>query len=190
IDLALMEYIEKARQNLRPRVGLEETIKLHYVRQSLALWYAGYKQDDAGLIRSTRTHFSSEVTEKEVKQFQDVLVEATSTVRGWGGQLYFVYLPEYARYGQPEFANKNRDRVLRLVTDLQLPLIDLHQVFVMLPDPVGQFPFRRWNHYNTKGHRLVGEEILRVLYGTDTVVQQVPLSSMTGVLPKRGRSSL
>lgn len=174
IDLALMEYIEKARQNLSPRVGFEETIKLHYVRQSLALWYAGYKQDDAAKIRSTRTYFSSEVTEEEVKKFQDVLVEAASTVRGWGGQLYFIYLPEYARYGQPEFANKNRDRVLRLVSDLQLPLIDLHQVFAMLPDPVGQFPFRRWNHYNTEGHRLVGKEVLRVLSGTDVPVQKNP----------------
>ncbi|MEO8048404.1 MAG: hypothetical protein ABI684_14070 [Nitrospirota bacterium] len=174
IDLALMEYIERARQNLRPRVGFEETIKLHYVRQSLALWYAGYKQDDAARIRSTRTYFSSEVTEEEINQFRSVLVEATSMVREWGGRLYFVYLPEYARYGQPELANKNRDRVLRLVTDLQLPLIDLHQVFAMLPDPVGQFPFRRSNHYNTEGHRLVGKEVLRVLSGMDVAVQKKP----------------
>lgn len=183
IDQALMEYIEKTRQKLGYRVGFEETIKLHHVRQSLALWYAGYNQDDAARIRSTRTYFSSEVTKEEIKQFQDVLVEAASTVRGWGGKLYFVYLPEYARYGEPEFANKNRGRVLQLVSDLKLPLIDLHQVFAKLPDPVGLFPFRRTNHYNNEGHRLVEEEVLRVLHGTAAVVQQEPPSSTIDVSP-------
>jgi hypothetical protein len=181
IDQALMEHIKKARENLRTRVHFEETIKLHQVRQLLELWYAGNMQDDTKKIHSTRTYFSSEVTEEEMDRFRSVLGEAASTVRGWGGQLYFVYLPEYARYGLPEFANKNRDRVIRLVTELNLPLIDLHQVFAKLPDPVGLFPFRRWNHYNTEGHRLVGEEVLRVLHGTAAVAQQEPASSMTGV---------
>jgi hypothetical protein len=141
------------------------------MRQAVASWYGNYEEDDAIRVASTRSYFSSEVTEEEMNQFRSVLVEAASTVHGWGGQLYFVYLPEYARYAQPEFANKNRDRVLRLVTDLKLPLIDLHKVFASLPDPVGLFPFRRWNHYNTEGHRLVGEEVLRVLRETNVAVQ-------------------
>ena len=169
IDQALMSHIEEAKQALAPQVGFEETIKLHQVRQSLALYYAGHKQNDAARIRSTREYFSSEVTEEEMHQFRDVLVEAASTVHGWGGQLYFVYLPEYARYGQPEFANKNRDSVLRLVTDLKLPLIDLHPVFAGQPDPLDLFPFRRWNHYNTDGHRLVGEAVHSALLGMGAI---------------------
>ena len=107
-----------------------------------------------------------------MNQFRSVLVEAASTVHGWGGTLYFIYLPEWARYGHSEFANKNRDRVLRLVKDLNLPYIDLHPVFAKSPDPVGLFPFRQSNHYSSEGHRLVGKEVLRVLHETAAVVRR------------------
>ena len=86
-------------------------------------------------------------------------------VHGWGGQLYFVYLPQWERYAKPEFADKNRESVLRLINDLKLPLIDLHPVFAKHSDPIGLFPFRQSNHYNTAGHRLVGEQVLRVVRG-------------------------
>ncbi|MBK8277210.1 MAG: hypothetical protein IPK92_15665 [Nitrospira sp.] len=108
---------------------------------------------------------------KRCSSFRDVLVEAVTTVHGWGGELHFVYLPDWARYAKPEVANKNRERVLRLVADLKLPLIDLHPVFAGHPDPVGLFPFRRMNHYNVAGHRLVGEEVLRALDGAGAAAQ-------------------
>ena len=151
------------------RIAWESTVKLHHVRQVLALWYAGDAASDNS--HKTRTYFSSEVSEEEMNQFRSVLVEAASTVRGWGGQLYFIYLPEWARYSHPEFANQNRDRVLRLVKDLNLPLIDLHPVFSQQPDSLEMFPFRRDGHYNSDGHRLVGEEVLRVLHGTNAVAR-------------------
>jgi hypothetical protein len=58
-----------------------------------------------------------------------------------------------------------------VVKDLKLPFIDLHPVFAKLPDPVGLFPFRQSNHYSSEGHRLVGEEVLRVLHETDAVAR-------------------
>ena len=170
IDEVLKAYIEQVRLNLGVRIAWESTVKLHNVRQVLALWYAGDAASDNS--HKTRTYFSSEVSEEEMNQFRSVLVEAASTVRGWGGQLYFIYLPEWVRYGHPEFANKNRDRVLRLVKDLNLPLIDLHPVFSQQPDSLELFPFRRNGHYNSEGHRLVGEEVLRVLHGTNAVVRK------------------
>jgi len=169
IDQKLKAYIEQVRQNLGTRIAWRPTVKLHHVRQVLSLAYAGdAAQDDT---RKTMTYFSSKVSEEEMDQFRSVLVEAASTVHDWGGTLYFVYLPEWARYGHTEFANKNRDRVLRVVKDLKLPFIDLHPVFAKLPDPVGLFPFRQSNHYSSEGHRLVGEEVLRVLHETDAVAR-------------------
>jgi len=175
IDEALKAFIHQTRQNMRMRISVEEALKLHHVRKVLTLWYAGYKQDDAENTQS-RAYFSSEVTDEEMDHFRRVLKEADSTVRGWGGQMYFVYLPEWARYADPEFANKNRDRVLSLVNALQLPLIDLHPVFSRHPDPVELFPFRRSNHYSSDGHRLVGEEVLRVLPQIDSIVRPTSLA--------------
>jgi len=168
IDRALIEYVDKARQKRAERVGWEETIKLHHLRQSLALWYSGQRHDPAEKIRSTREYFSSEVSDETFNLFRDVLVDAIGTVESWGGRMYFVYLPEWARYAEPELANKNRGRVLELVKSLRLPLIDIHELFAGHHDPLGLFPFRELNHYNIEGHRLVGTEILRVLSGTHT----------------------
>ena len=172
IDQKLKDYIEQARQNLGARIDWRPTVKLHHVRKALSLAYTGDAAQDS--TRKSMMYFSSKVSEEEMDRFRNVLVEATSTVRNWGGTLYFIYLPEWARYGNPEFANKNRDRVLRLVKELNLPFIDLHPVFAKLPDPVGLFPFRQANHYSSEGHRLVGEEVLRVLHETDAGAAKRP----------------
>ena len=166
IDQNLKAYIEQVRQNLGTvRLDWKPTLRLHHVRKAISLGYAGDTAQDSN--RKTMTYFSSKISEEEMDQFRSVLVEAASTVHDWGGTLYFIYLPEWARYGHSEFANKNRDRVLRLVKGLNLPYIDLHPVFAKSPDPVGLFPFRQSNHYNAAGHRLVGKEVLRVLHETD-----------------------
>ena len=169
IDQKLKAYIEQVRQNLGARIAWEPTAKLHHVRQVLAR-YAG----DAAPAnsRKTSTYWSSEVSEETMNQFRSVLIEAASTVGDREGTLYFIYLPEWARYGNPEFANKNRDRVLQLVKNLNLPCIDLHPVFAKSPDPIGLFPFRQSNHYSSEGHRLVGKEVLRVLHETDAIVRR------------------
>ncbi len=181
LDQALKTYIEQTRQGLGAQIGLEETIKLHHVRQIVTRWLAGRQEVDAQ--RASQLHFSAEVTDEEMKQFRDVLVEATTTVHGWGGQLHFVYLPEWARYAKPEVANTNRERVLQLVSELKLPLIDLHPVFAGHPDPVGLFPFRRNSHYNVAGHRLVGEAVLRALLETEARDQATPPRSSTEISP-------
>jgi len=164
----LIEYVDKARQKRAERFGWEETIKLYHLRQSLALWYSGQRHDPAERIRSTREYFSSVVSDEEFNLFRNVLVDAIGTVESWGGRMYFVYLPEWARYAERELANKNRAHVLELVKSLRLPLIDIHELFAGHHDPLGLFPFRELNHYNIEGHRLVGTEILRVLSGTLT----------------------
>jgi len=179
IDQALKAYIEQTRQGLGAQIGLEKTIKLHHVRQIFTRWRAGRQDVDAG--RASELYFSAEATDEKMQQFRDVLVEAMTTVHGWGGELHFVYLPEWERYAKPEAANKNRERVLRLVTDLKLSLIDLHPVFAGHPDPVGLFPFRGNYHYNVAGHRLVGEAVLRALQGTEVGAQTIIPRSSAGV---------
>jgi hypothetical protein len=97
----------------------------------------------------------------DVELFGRILLQAQALVTTWNGTLYFVYLPERARYASLEKANKDRGRVLALIKTLGLPLIDMHSVFQSHRDPVALFPLRRKTHYTEEGNRLVAEEVLR-----------------------------
>jgi hypothetical protein len=107
---------------------------------------------------------------------RDVLSDANATVRSWGGTLCFVYLPSWSSLATPpnptevaipsETDLEGRPRVLAIVNDLRVPLIDLYPAFRAERDPLALFPFRRWGHYNEDGHRFVAnvlEDALRTI---------------------------
>ena len=80
-------------------------------------------------------------------------------VSGWSGKMYFVYLPSFERYSIGN-ENPNRDFVMKMVTELDIPIIDIQkEVFAPHPDPLSLFPLRLYAHYNAEGHRLVAEAI-------------------------------
>ena len=50
-------------------------------------------------------------------------------------------------------------QVLKLINDINIPIIDIHKVFYSHPDPLSLFPFRSQNHYNSNGYALVAKTI-------------------------------
>ena len=73
--------------------------------------------------------------------------------------MYFVYLPDFDRYLTGD-EHPNRDFVMQTVTELDIPIIDIHEeVFDSHPDALSLFPFRVLNHYNAEGYKLVAEAI-------------------------------
>ncbi len=105
---------------------------------------------------------SQEVTsEATMNLFSRVLLEAEKGVQAWDGRLYFVYLPQWQRYGQPELARQYRARVIEILKELRIPVIDVHSAFLAHGDPLALFPFREYGNYNVEGHRVVAEELLR-----------------------------
>jgi hypothetical protein len=95
--------------------------------------------------------------------FRRILAEANDSARELNAKLYFVYLPQWERYGNPKLAFQQRNAVLDLVTRLDIPIIDLHPVFQAHDDPLSLFPLRRMGHYTKEGHRLTAELVLRNL---------------------------
>lgn len=96
--------------------------------------------------------------------FREVLAKAKQRTEAWGGTLYFVYLTEWSRYAQRRGATFNhRSKVLAMVEELGIPIIDFHQEMLKLDDPLEMFPFRANNHYNSEGYRLVASQIERRL---------------------------
>ncbi len=104
----------------------------------------------------------------DIDLFQRVIHEAQRYTSSWGGQLYFVYLPTWDRYGLRSSLVFHRQEVLKVVRDEELPFIDLVQVFDHHPDPLSLFPFRQRGHYNIEGHRVVAEAILKDLEKNQT----------------------
>jgi lysophospholipase L1-like esterase len=129
-----------------------ELVLLDHVRQQLGLIYESHRHE-----RERETSSS----EAEIDLFGRILSRAKTHVEGWGGSLCFVYLPTWARYGDPPLQNRDRERVLALARSLQLPVIDVHQAFQAQEDPLEFFPFRLQGHYNDAGHRWVAKTVLR-----------------------------
>jgi hypothetical protein len=155
-EIAEIKKEEMARQD-DDRVHLYEMlriVKLSTLREKLGLVYGNAKLDQAAATTAGIA---------ELDPFDETLSEAKASVEAWGGTLYFVYLPDWYRYGDPQRANKNREPVLRVVRNLKIPIIDLHPAFQAQTDPLSLFPFRRFGHYNENGHRLVAEEVLSAI---------------------------
>lgn len=127
--------------------------------------------------RVVQWHSRCEVTinDEVFGTFGTILEEAKRSVEAWGGELYFVYLPDGTRYkddpldqgtcggGRFTPSVESHDRVLRIVTSVGLPIIDMNEVFDSHPDPLSLFPFRMRAHYNEDGYRLVAETVLAAI---------------------------
>jgi len=96
--------------------------------------------------------------------FEKILAKAKDRVEAWGGELYFIYLPEYARYNKADIPHdwyNKKSEVINLVKELDIPVIDIHQeVFANHPDPLALFPFRLNGHYNADGYAEIAKAIV------------------------------
>ena len=147
-----------------PRVldTLMATVKLSSLRERLGLVYG---TDTAEVERL------ADLEGTNVDLFRDVLAHAHASVQAWGGALYFVYVPSWKYYipdnptkdVRADFGMKERARVLSLIEGLGIPIIDIKPVLEAQKDPPSLFPFRRPNHYNELGHRLIADSIIKSL---------------------------
>jgi hypothetical protein len=96
----------------------------------------------------------------DASTFRDILVRARDETRDWGGEIVFVYLPAWERFDGGR-ANPHRDRILNVVEELVIPVVDVQAAFAVHPDPLSLFPFRLRGHYTEEGYALVAEAILR-----------------------------
>ena len=102
--------------------------------------------------------------------FRKILVSAKNTTLLWDGLLYFVYLPSWERFSDPNLANPYRDQVLDLLNSLEIPAIDIYETFSTHGDPLSFFPFRLSVHYTEEGYRLVAETILQFIVDKDVSI--------------------
>lgn len=140
IDDLLASYVAKVRAEQVPQVRFEEIVKLHHLRDKLAVLLKQVQQ--RGITPEEQRYFaenSSPASPGDMELFRTVIAEAQRTVQEWGGRLYFVYLPQWERYAGSPHLNPNRDRVLGTIQELHVPIIDVHPTFESMKDPLSLF---------------------------------------------------
>ncbi len=120
------------------------TLRLQNVRNTLGL---------------TRKRKKRQKLEPLFEAYEEILKLAKRDVEGWGGKLYIVYLPETYRFNvwrRKLVLERQRDRLMALYAELDIPVIDIIPVFEAHPDPI-----TLWiGHYSPEGYKLVADTVL------------------------------
>ena len=110
---------------------------------------------------STEKKFNQSVLErnKALLEFKKLLLLTKKLTNQNKSKLYFVYLPPWHRYNDPEYIS-NYTQVKNTVEELDIKFLDMHnEVFLSEPNPSIFFPFGLPGHYNEEGYRKVATEI-------------------------------
>jgi hypothetical protein len=97
--------------------------------------------------------------------FKETIQRAQADTSSWGGQMYFVYLPEWGRLADARLSStaQQREAVLGIVRQLNIPVIDISDDMASAKDPLSFFPFRVNGHYNAAGYSLLADRIKQTL---------------------------
>lgn len=104
-------------------------------------------------------------TNKNIYVFEEIIKKVKEKTKENGTELVFIFLPAWHRYGTKVDQGKfeNRDKILSILNNLDIKIIDIHQELVMHDDPLSLFPFRQHNHYTSEGYYLISEAIMKQL---------------------------
>ncbi|MEM6406519.1 MAG: hypothetical protein AAF669_08025, partial [Pseudomonadota bacterium] len=143
IDQELLNIIERN----KTRNFIPDWMRLSQVLSSINSYLKNKRQDVA-----------------DFEIFRKILNSAKNRVEEWGGEFYFIYLPEFYRYNTivDHDLYRKKHQVIGLVRDLGIPVVDIHEeVFSENPDPLSFFPLRIFGHYTAEGYHQVAESIVK-----------------------------
>lgn len=169
----LAEQLEKERKEykeLKEKVSTENSLTLKQASENKNLSaFLTLRKLREKMRWLQSTHFLSRENSPnrtfELDLFRKVLSTANETVGNWKGKFYFVYLPGWHRYSQRKMpkASQERQNILNLVADLDIPCIDIHSRFSKEPSPAELFPFGVHGHYTKNGYGIVFDVLKRIL---------------------------
>jgi len=101
---------------------------------------------------------------KIIKNFEKIIFKSKVEVESWGGELYFVYLPDYSRFINKDNTRFKKSYILEKIEKLGIKTIDIDNlVFKKKNDPLSFFPNRKNNHYNKVGYYEIAKEIIKFI---------------------------
>jgi hypothetical protein len=105
-------------------------------------------------------------TKKNINDFAVVINNVNETLKEKNIKFYFVYISSRKKYSS-KFDGEIYPEVLKIISNLNIPILDMHKAFKNHPDPLSLFPFRRQLHYNEKGYSFVAEKIYDFVRNTE-----------------------
>jgi hypothetical protein len=122
-------------------------------------------------IKNTQRTFSSRhgLNDEDSAHLYRLLRDSRDYIHSWRGELTFVYLPTWERYGKPAYDFNRRpvikfhDDIVAIANSLDIRVIDVKEAFDAHPDPLSLWPGRVQGHYNADGYRVVAETILQAI---------------------------
>jgi hypothetical protein len=100
---------------------------------------------------------SIHLSEKQVSLLRLIFKSAMEATKKWGGKLHVAYLPSYENVQKKSYS-KNQ-KVLAIMQELGIPVINVSEVFAKAEDPLLYFHFRLPSHYNAEGYGKIAERI-------------------------------
>jgi hypothetical protein len=131
-------------------------------RDDLKAEWAAKLDENLPLVRSLLGEDISSLRDDEnlVRIFTRVIAMADRRIAAWGGKLYFVLVPNMDDY-RSGGVSKYRFPVLSALRRLGISIIDVDQAVRAAGDPLQFFPVSDdWGHFNAKGYRLMGRQIM------------------------------
>jgi len=123
------------------------------------------------LIGSVNNQNVKHIDNQNLDLFSTILLDGKNQISNWGGKLYFIYLPTWARYGNPDHTPginhdiqleliRHYDQILSITKDLEISTIDIKREFDSHKDPLSLWPFRLMGHFNPEGYQIVASKII------------------------------
>ncbi len=172
IDAHRRDYVEALLTDVQQgrRQQAWATLRLYNLRRLLG-WTREDEAEDAGIphpiANAALPPYQPEpdlLYDEAAPLLKEILLTAQTLTESWGGELIFIYLPDYQRYAK----DGAEDRLYRGITmqklgETTIPIIDIHPAFAAHPDPVSLFPYGLEGHYTAEGYALAAKTILERL---------------------------
>lgn len=173
----LKQYLENddfsqnliSKQNQIDKILIEKNKKnlyeeLNNPNHKLMGWYDLKYYIRLSLLRLAILHPDQiNYSELTLKNFEYVMNKVKKISLKFNADLYFVYLPDYARFiGNNNIYFKDYQKILDIVKNLDIEIIDINKEFFQYEDdPLKYFPFRKRGHFNEIGYNEVTKHIYK-----------------------------
>lgn len=128
---------------------LRRLVSLHNIRKRVGLSRSSYMFEPEG----------ESFNENEM-MFKAVMKATLAEAEKLNSKLYFVYLPTFESFFNGKYSlAPSSQRVRKVISELDIPLIDFFEYLKDTGDPADYFPFRKSGHYNPKGYDLLADLI-------------------------------
>ena len=95
--------------------------------------------------------------------FEKILKEAKNIAKKNNSNFYFIYLPEYMRYGSFFYDNYQKNKILDIIRKLNINYIDIDEESFSNKNVKSFFPYELPGHFNEKGNKLIAKTIQNLL---------------------------